>query len=162
MGAAAGEDLAIVTGHGDARLINLEQLGPYVNHMDVALLGVRPYDEYLGELRKLGTNVTTSAELAKAGPDWSAAQVLEAVTRATQGFWIHLDLDVLDARELPTVDSPEPDGLSFTLLTSLLQPLVASAHCVGLEVTIYAPDLDAEGRYAGPIVRCLEEACRAV
>lgn len=156
IGAAAGEDLAIVTGRGDARLVDLQQLGPYVNDADVALIGVRPYDEYLGELLQLGISVTTSVELAEVGADLVVKRALDTITRATQGFWIHLDLDVLDSQELPAVDSPEPDGLSFTGLTSLLKPLVASPRCVGLELTIYDPDLDPSGRYAEQIVKCLK------
>lgn len=48
------------------------------------------------------------------------------------------------------------------LLSSVLQHLVASPYCVGLELTIYDPDLDPTGHYAGLIVHCLEETCRAV
>lgn len=155
--AAAGEDLAIVTGRGDARLVNLEQLGPYVNDADIALIGVRSHDEYLGELSQLGISLTTSAELAKVGVDRAVKGALATVTRATQGFWVHLDLDVLDMQELPAVDSPEPDGLSFTELSSLLKLLVASPACVGLELTIYDPDLDPSGVYAKQTVECLRE-----
>ncbi len=61
--AAAGEDLAIVTGHGDSRLTHLEGLGPYVLWEDVHVLGVRTNDEYLAELRQRHIAVTTSAEV---------------------------------------------------------------------------------------------------
>jgi arginase len=47
IGAAAGEDLAIVTGRGDHRLINLEGMGPYVQEEDVHIVGVRSNDDYL-------------------------------------------------------------------------------------------------------------------
>lgn len=86
IGAAAGEDLAIVTERGDARLINLEQLGPYIEEADIALIGVRPYDEYLSEMTELGFAVTTSAELTELRPKQAAKQALETVTRSTQGF----------------------------------------------------------------------------
>ena len=48
-GAAAGEDLAIVTGRGDARLINLENLGPYIRDEDIHIIGVRADD---GSMKK--------------------------------------------------------------------------------------------------------------
>ncbi|HEY0735486.1 MAG TPA: arginase family protein [Herpetosiphonaceae bacterium] len=157
IGAAAGEDLAIVTGRGDPRLINLEDCGPYVRDDDVVLLGVRDGDECLSELAELGFEVITSGHVAELGAEQAAAQALATVTGDTQGFWIHLDLDVVDAAELPAVDSPEPNGLSFATLAALLKPLLGSPHCVGLELTIYDPDLDPHGHYADRIVACLGE-----
>ncbi len=45
----------------------------------------------------------------------------------------------------PAVDSPDPDGLLPGELTALLRPLVRSPHRVGLDVTLYDPDLDPDG-----------------
>lgn len=162
IGAAAGEDLAIVTGRGDPRLIDLEAHGPYVRDEDVGLLGVRDSDECLAELAELGINTITSGQLAEIGADQAAMRALETVTRATQGFWVHLDLDVVDAAEMPAVDCPEPNGLSFGTLTALLEPLLGAPSCVGLELTIYDPDLDPTGHYADRIVACLREVFRSV
>jgi arginase len=61
------------------------------------------------------------------------------------GFWVHLDADVLDPSVMPAVDSPDPDGLLPDELVALLEQLVTSPHCVGLNVTLYDPDLDPEG-----------------
>jgi arginase len=60
------------------------------------------------------------------------------------GFWVHLDADVLDPSVMPAVDSPDPDGLLPDELVALLRPLLASPHCAGLDVTVYDPDLDPE------------------
>jgi arginase len=158
IGAAAGEDLAIVTGRGDARLVNLEDLAPYVRDEDVCVVGVRANDGYLTELRDRGIRFVTSNEVKTGGPDGAAAEVLRIVTRHTEGFWIHLDLDVVDAAEMPAADCPEMDGLSFATLTGFLRPLVASPKCMGMELTIYDPDLDPEGKIADKIVRCLRDA----
>ncbi len=162
IGAAAGEDLAIVTGRGDPRLINLEHHGPYIQAADIIVIGVRPDDEYLDELAGLGINVITSTELAAMGSQQAALQALGTVTAATHGFWIHLDVDVVDAAEMPAVDSPEPNGVSFRMLTQLLTPLVASPHCAGLEATIYDPDLDPTGACAEQLRQCLSDALQRV
>lgn len=72
------------------------------------------------------------------------------------GYWVHLDADVLDPSVMPAVDSPDADGLTPDELVALLRPLLASGrpHCpegvggtpsVGLDITIYDPDLDPEG-----------------
>ena len=158
IGAAAGEDLAIVTGRGDSRLINLEQRGPYILDEDVILIGVRDNDDCLDELTALGLRFISSSQLAHAGVQQAAAEALATVTRATRGFWIHLDLDVVDASEMLAVDCPEPDGPSFSTLTALLKPLLASPACAGLELTIYDPDLDPDGIYAQRITTCISAA----
>ncbi len=158
IGAAAGEDLAIVTGRGDPRLVNLDGLGPYVRDEDVVLVGTRPSDEYLDELAGLGINVITSSEWARVGAQHAAICALATATHETDGFWVHLDLDVVDEQEMPAVDCPEPNGPSFAELTRLLQHVFASPHCVGLELTIYDPDLDPTGHYPERINRCLQDA----
>ncbi len=64
------------------------------------------------------------------------------------GSWVHLDADILDAALLPAVDSPEPGGLTFGELSNLLRALLGSAAAVGLEITVFDPDLDPDGRVA--------------
>ena len=151
---AADEDLAIVTGRGDARLVDLEGWGPYVQAEDVHLVGVRPFDSHLAELERLGIRRTTSLELIAHGGE-ALPEILDTVTAKTEGFWLHCDLDVVDEMELPAVDSPEPQGLSFEGLALLLRGLSASPLCIGMDLTIYDPDLDPEGLYAERIMGCL-------
>lgn len=157
IGAAAGEDLAIVTGRGDARLVNLEGHQPYVQDEDVHVVGVRGGDPYLGELAAIGIRVTTSQELAETCVEEVARNVIATTTRHTAGFWIHLDIDVVDAAEMPAVDCPEPQGPSFALISTLLRELLASPGCAGMELTIYDPDLDPAGVCADRIVECLAQ-----
>lgn len=156
--AAAGEDLAIVTGRGDIRLIRLEKLGPYVLDEDVHVVGVRQSDTCLDELKSTDIQVTTSQQMENVSPTQLVSDILKTVTRYTAGFWIHLDLDVIDASEMPAVDSPEKDGPTFKTISGLLSELLCSTNCLGLEVTIYDPDLDPKGVCADRIVECLSEA----
>lgn len=61
------------------------------------------------------------------------------------GFWVHLDADVLDPAVMPAVDSPDDGGLLPEELGPLLRVLVRSPRRVGLDVTVYDPDLDPDG-----------------
>ncbi len=72
IGAAAGEDLAIVTGRGDARLTNLESRKPYVRDEDVHLVGVKVNDEHLEEVRGLGMGVSDARAVQTALPGASS------------------------------------------------------------------------------------------
>lgn len=161
IGAAAGEDLALVTGRGDPRLIDLDGNGPLMRETDVVLIGVHAEDDDLAEVTGLGLRVFTTAQVRHLGGAVTARRALRHLLDAPAGFWIHLDWDVVDARQMPAVDSPEPDGLTFKQVSAILRGLLKSPHCVGLELTIYDPDLDPTGEVADGIVTCLETAFAA-
>jgi arginase len=161
VGAAAGEDLALVTGRGQADLVDLDGLGPYFPDTDVVALGMRAGDELLDELVALGIPHATAPAIA-ADPAGAARETLAHVDPAVRpeldGFWVHLDVDILDPSVMPAVDSPDPGGLAPADLTALLRPLLAAPGCVGLEVTVFDPDLDPDGRYAALLADLLVDA----
>ncbi len=158
IGAAAGEDLAIVTGKGDARLVNLEGLLPYVREEDVHLVGLRPDDEHLAELRSSRVRITTSEEIETRGPQRVVTDALETITRHTEGFWVHFDADVVDSGEVWAVDSPGGPGPSLTTLGGILRGLFSSPRCIGMELTVFDPDLDPVGNQADRLTDAIARA----
>jgi arginase len=76
-------------------------------------------------------------------------------TGGPAGFWVHLDVDVLDDAIMPAVDYHLPDGLTWEELTGVLRPAVASDHATGLDITIFNPTLDPDGRVARSLVDAL-------
>ncbi|MFE3518598.1 arginase family protein [Streptomyces sp. NPDC059166] len=143
VGAAGGEELALSTGRGQAGLSDLDGLGPYLKDEDIRLFGMRDGDEDRAELTALKITHATVGEIR----EWGPAEISRAVVRTLEadvldGFWVHLDADVLDPGVMPAVDSPDDGGLQPRELAALLAPLVRSPRCVGLNVTIYDPDLD--------------------
>ena len=149
LGAVAGEDLAVVTGRGPERLANIDGLGPLVRDEDVVALGEREdYPEWrdihgtgitvwdLGRLRTVG--FAEAAEMA----------VVKLVANGVEGFWLHLDADVLHDDLMPAVDSRQPGGMSYDELVELLGVLLRSGLAVGMEVTIFDPELDPTGEIA--------------
>lgn len=73
-------------------------------------------------------------------------------------LWLHVDLDVLSTRSMPAVDYPQPGGLSWGRLERLTGEILSSGNIVGMNVTIYNPDMDPGGRHAARIVRYLQAA----
>ncbi|GGT56825.1 arginase family protein [Streptomyces purpureus] len=146
IGAAAGEELALATGRGQDDLTDLEGLRPYLRDEDVRLFGLRDGDEDLAELAELKIPTATVGQLRERGVAEMAGAVLQTLAiPQLDGFWVHLDADVLDPSVMPAVDSQEPDGLLPDELTTLLGTLVRSERCVGLNVTVYDPDRDPDG-----------------
>lgn len=158
LGAAAGEGLAQITGRGQADLTDIEGLRPYVREEDLRALGLRDADEDQEELTALGIGHAPAGEIRRRGPETVARDVLTHFARSSlDGFWIHLDADVLDPSVMPAVDSPDPGGLLVSELRALLDPLAASPRCVGINVTIYDPDRDPEGTGAALLADLLED-----
>lgn len=158
--AAAGEDLALSIGLGDQNLTNLSGSGPNFDERKIAVLGVRDYDEHLEELKERSILCSTSTQLKSSFRD-SVNTAINVVTNQTEGFWIHLDLDVVDSSEMFAVDCPETDGISFDELSLLLSMAVNTQKCVGMNVTIYDPDLDPEQQLAPSIVKLLKNTFKS-
>jgi arginase len=58
---------------------------------------------------------------------------------------------VLDPELMPAVDSPEPGGLTHQELATLLQTLTSSELATGMQLTIFDPELDPDGRLAAEL-----------
>jgi arginase len=75
--------------------------------------------------------------------------------RPGQGYWVHLDVDVLDQTIMPAVDSPGSPGIPPDDLIAILGPLVRAGRCLGMTVTVWDPDLDADRQCARLLVEFL-------
>jgi arginase len=104
-------------------------------------------DMDLHEVRSMGTTAAAQRALAR----------LEA---GLDGFWVHLDADVLDDRVMPAVDYRMPDGLRPEELSALLGQLLASPGATGMTVSILNPALDATGNAVRVLVEVLAAAFR--
>ncbi|MEV8378257.1 arginase family protein [Kribbella sp. NPDC056861] len=158
VGAAGGEALALVTGRGQDDLTDLDGLKPYVRDADAVMLGYREDEAYLETMREAGIRDWSALAVIE-DPAGAAAGVLEHLrSDELDGFWVHLDVDILDAEVMPAVDSPDPGGLQHEHLRELLKPLLASPKCVGFDIGIFDPDLDPDGRYAAELTDTLVDA----
>ena len=152
VGSVAGEDLAVVTGRGAPQLTDLEGRRPLVADADVVAMGHRTLEPVADEVQATGMTLFDVAELRRGGPAEAAGHALATLARkGVEGFWVHVDADVLDPEVMPAVDSPEPDGLTHQELAALLRTLTASELAVGVQLTIFDPDLDPDGRLAAEL-----------
>src|ERR1022692_2222800 len=152
-GEVASLDLAVATGRGPEVLADLEGLRPLVRDEDVALLGYRVHDDndhFLDEhVRDTGMTVVDFSEVRGSGTRRALEKVLGTVGQPDlAGFWVHLDVDVLDDALMPAVDYRHPGGLTWEEAAEILGGLLASDRACGLEVTIFNPRLDSDGSIA--------------
>jgi arginase len=146
---AAGMDLALVTGNGPAILSDIDGQGPYISEADVFSYGNRELDEdYVGLIKNSAIHYYDLTAIREQGIDHITTAFLTMIGRnKLDGFWIHMDVDVLDNEIMPCVDSPQEDGLSYPELKQTLQPLLASPYFKGINITILDPTLDPHGAY---------------
>ena len=152
-GEAADMELAIVSGRGPNVLTNINGLKPLVRDQDIILFGYRDAEQAASygsqDVRDTNMHVFDLPYVRKIGTITAAAsQTVEMLVNdaGLDGFWIHLDADVLDDSIMPAVDYRlGGGGLSFSELSELLKILVASDRAVGMDITIFNPLLDLDG-----------------
>jgi len=148
-GGAAGMDLAIVTGYGHNKLTDIDGQKPYFEERHVWCAGNRDYEEwYVKAITDSNINYTDLNALRKYGIKKCISDFLQMVkTESLDGFWIHIDVDVLNDDLMPAVDSRQADGLDYKEFNEILRLLLTDTKAIGLEITILDPDLDPTGEY---------------
>jgi arginase len=159
-GEVASMDLAIVSGRGPAVLTDIDGLKPLVRDEDIVAFGYRDAEEQ----RKYGSqDIRTTAihafeldEVRELGAPVAAERAAGILRRTDiEGFWVHLDADVLDDEVMPAVDYRLTGGLSWDGLSTTLRALMATGQAVGVNVGIFNPALDKDGSIARGLVSCL-------
>lgn len=156
-GGVGGMIASIVTGNGADKLTNILNLSPYIKEENLWCVGNREYDEeYENEIRKSKATYLSLQELRTQGIK-NAVQsfLLEVESKKLDGFWLHIDVDVLNDLIMPCVDSRTPDGLSYDEFNELTSYLFQSQKLTGLEITILDPDLDETGQYTKDFVAAI-------
>jgi arginase len=159
-GEAASMDLALATGRGPTIVTDIEGRRPLVRDEDVVVLGRRDGAEAdtHGSQRIEDTAITVVnlASLRAVGAEAAAARAVTHLSvPALDGFWVHLDADVLDDALMPAVDYRMPDGLSWNELAAILRASLATGRVVGIDITIFNPRLDPRGDIAHAFVDAL-------
>lgn len=149
-GEAASMDLALVTGHGPALLTHFDGDSPLIRATDAVAFGYRDHEDQAefgsqplpSELRAFDLPT-----LQRVGVTSAAEEAVQHLSRSElDGFWIHVDADCLDDAVMPAVDFRIPGGLSPEDLENILGMAFDSGKAVGIEITIYNPALDPDGR----------------
>jgi arginase len=156
-GEVADMDLAIVSGRGPDILTNIDGLKPLVRDEDIVVFGYRDAEQAAsyGSQNVTNTNMQVYDLQHVNGlgiPNASSLSVRKLLENEIDGFWIHLDADVLDDSIMPAVDYRLQGGLSFSELSDILRILCLSGHAVGMSVTIFNPRLDLDGSIARKFV----------
>jgi arginase len=128
-----------------------------------AMLGMRD-EQYRREIA-----VPTIADRARVrpaadlheDPAGSGRQAAGQVTSQAPGWWLHIDLDVLDRQEFSACgaasDDAMPGGLSWPELAALASAALHAGGARGWSLGVYNPDLDPDRRAAKRIVSLIAD-----
>ena len=142
------EELIAVLPRLDAEQVVV--IGPR-DQAEIAAAGVASIDGVVDVIRTAGIDVDAAKVLAS-----DVAAKLVGLLRT----WLHVDLDVLSTESLGAVDYPQPGGLDWAALAAFSTIAAADPRLLGLDVTIYNPDLDPTGSGAQRIVEYLVDTLR--
>ncbi|MDF3148382.1 MULTISPECIES: arginase family protein [unclassified Streptomyces] len=166
-GEAASMELALATGRGPRLLTDLEGRGPLLRDEDVVVFGFRDAAESAeAGMQPLPPRLhAIDLDAVRAtGATTAARQAIHRLTDSTStststgvGFWVHLDVDVLDDAIMPAVDYRQPGGLTWEELEGVLHTALSDPGAVGLDVTIFNPRLDPDGAIAARLAECLRQ-----
>ncbi|PLP58177.1 arginase [Mesorhizobium loti] len=151
LSSAAGMDLAAATGRGEALLTEWPGIeGPLLRDDQVVQIGERESRDVDYAWRDLEATEITPVDVFAARELGAAGVLVKAEPVLARGgrHWLHFDVDALDQAVMPAVDSPGSPGIDSDELVAILGELVARPGCVGMNVTIFDPDLDPTGELA--------------
>jgi arginase len=123
-------DLALVSGRGPDARTDIDGLKPLVQDRDVVAFGHRDVTDPHTAWRDIvdsGITLYTLDAVRELGLAEAATKALaHLAANDIAGFWIHLDVDVLDDKIMAAVDTRQPGGMSYAELSDLLRVLLAS------------------------------------
>jgi arginase len=143
-GEAADMPISVVLGRGPKEWVDVT--GVTTDADRVWLVGPRDLEEALTYGHPdpsgiVGLTFIDADAIRAEGASTIGASVAEAAS-AGDGYWVHLDVDVLDEAAFPATDYLMDGGLEMTQLVDVLRPLLATEALAGLSIGCYNPDKD--------------------
>jgi arginase len=156
-----------VSGRGEKLLTEWPDIeGALAADADIVQVGERgqgtpAFLQYYGEILKTEITQMTAQRVHAEGTAAVARAVIARLeVRRIDRAWLHVDLDVLDEKVMPAVDSPGSPGFDYGQLADLVGRLVHSGRIVGANFSIYDPERDPGHAHAPDLVACIAASVR--
>jgi arginase len=156
-GEAADMPISVVLGRGPQRWV--DAAGATTGADRVWIVGPRDLEEALtyghpdpSEIP--GLSFIDADTIRAEGAAVTGTSVAEAAS-AGDGYWVHLDVDVLDQAAFPATDYLMDGGLEMAQLIDVLRPLLATDALAGFSIGCYNPDKDPDRTHGGALADAL-------
>ncbi len=155
LGEAADMPVAVARGLGPVSWV--EAAGIPLNPANTWIVGYRDRAEsqrdgmVMPEEFDPPVNCLSTFEIRDQGLRQAGQGVADALA-SSGGYWVHLDLDIVDPALFFANDAPVPDGIDWDELTALMSPLLRSTDLAGFSLGCYNPEKDHESANGRRIV----------
>lgn len=140
-----GMPLAVLLGHGNAKLTGLCGYAPKLNPKYLAHIGARDLDDgERSQIHKLGLrdNFFTMSDIDKRGMADCVADALAIVSRAPGGYAVTFDIDGIDPRFAPGSGTLVRGGATYREAHLALEMIAARGGMRSFEIVEVNPLLD--------------------
>jgi arginase len=159
-GILAGMPLAILAGLAGPLWREAAGLASPIATDRLVLAGTRDLDEKEAELlRSTDVRVVPVGEVRKGAP---FADVVDWLANRSDLLYLHVDLDVLDPRFVPSASTPAAEGLTVDELSRAMSSVLGTGKVAAIAVTSLNPGAGARGqRSLESVLTLLEKALPA-
>lgn len=156
-----GMPLATVLGEGHKSLLELVGEASYLQGSQIFLLGIRSVDskEQL-ILDQSGISYSTMAKTKEMGVKKIAHEIKTNLMDQVDCVHLSFDLDVMDPSFVPSVSTPEKNGMTLDEAKALLRPLAESQKLIAMDMVEYNPRYEKEGRGLRTVQEILQSVFR--
>jgi len=148
-GLIGGMDVAVLAGHGPDLLTSIFGHKPQLREEQIVLFGARDLDPPEREmLEKSKVNLYTMDKVRELGPKLAMKEATTKLLRTSERLYIHIDVDVLDPKQIGATQLPVPDGFALTECSTALRVVRQSGRLCGLDVMVFNAHKDPNGEEA--------------
>jgi arginase len=144
-GFLGGMPLAMLVGRGEQTIVQEVRLTP-LPEPDVILVDARDLDP--GEREAVRDSAVTHLP---------HVEDLPAYPLPDRPLYVHLDVDVVDPGEIPSVNYPARGGPSLATVGAVLHQLAETGQVVAVSLSAWTPKLDGDGTSRRASMRLLNE-----
>ncbi len=122
----------------------------------IGIRGLNNPQQWTEEARGGKSTYFTATDVHEKGPEYVASRIPEC-----ENLYITLDIDSLDPSVAPGTGTPEPGGLTYLQLRTLLRTCASKGKLVGMDLVEVNPLYDQSGRTAQVAARLILDALGA-
>jgi arginase len=155
-----GMVLAHVIGNGAPELSHLGNRYPILHEENIVLFGLNHASGYIDppeiDFLKTSSIAQFSTEtIRKLGVETAARNSLKTLEFKASKIFVHFDVDVIDASEMPAADVPHLNGLTLDEAARALKIFAQSGSFLGMEITEFNTDKDQGGKLAARLAELI-------
>jgi len=157
--------IAHLIGKGSRELSHLARRYPILREESIALFGLNLSSGYVDPpeinfLRSSSIAQFSTKRIRDLGVESVARQAIETLRTQADKIFVHFDVDVIDASDMPAADVPHPNGLTYNDAARAPGIFAHSDSFLGMEITESNADKDRDRRLAARLTDLIAFALR--